>query len=131
MAVEPFFAIICWYDEDTVDDRRVATDALNVEKQNLPISLYNGEGRMECIGQINRVDELSDGRIAVFGKCDRDGLPLDDDGNPMYGLGMDIVNADFEMDDKTMVMVSGRLAGVSVVKTPAFPKARMEFLDGF
>lgn len=130
--LEPFVATICWYGERTVDDRVVTEGAISTSKMPVPVisptrDPYRGGG------VIGKVEAAADGwdegyaTLNVVGVADRDAMPLDDEGNPIYSVGMSLDSIETFHEDGVVFITKARLVGVTITDEPAYPRAAMRF----
>ena len=129
---DPFVADVCWYDRSTIDGRLVRFGAITVLQLPLPVMARGGASphSYELVGRIEAItDGWDDGysTLMVMGVANRSALPLDDNGDPMYGVGMDLDSMEAEVEDDRMIVTSARLMAITVTSEPAYPKAALRF----
>lgn len=132
METEPFVATVCWYGRPTTDGRVIYERALTVSRLPLPVMAFNATPGhyAACIGQIDAVEDgWDDGysTMVVMGEVDRNALPRDANGDPTYGVGMDLDLLSITNRDSYMAVNAARLRGITVSPNPAFPAAVLRF----
>lgn len=124
----PFVAPVCWFDVPTVDGRMIRSGALTTPRQPIPLLAAESSygARPLPIGTIN-AHHIHESVLWVFGQADPTKLPVDEHGNPIYTVGMDLMNVRTTMDGDLMIFENASLAAVTVTPEPAYPKARLSF----
>lgn len=123
---------VCWYDKPTVDDRMVSYGAITVFRFPIPVlaPINNREYRLEAIGRIEAVEDgWDDGyaTLVVLGEVKRSALPKYDNGDLMYGVGMDLGSLESKYENGLVIITSARLMAISVTMSPVYPKAILTF----
>lgn len=126
MQDEPFIAPVIWYDIPTTDDRLIESGALTWRRPPLPLLGMQGDGYTVVIGKIEAIEETGD-EVTIMGSVNRSAMPLDEEGNPMYGVGVDLDLLDVEYRNGLMVFRKARLVAATITNEPAYSKALIEF----
>jgi len=108
---------VLWLDEETIDGRRVAPQALTWTPP-LPLRFMQEVGRADVVGTVEEVAYVAEAGMGVA--RGRTSIPPGS-----YAVGIDVRTASHEMDEDglKMTVTGGKLSAVTITGRPAWQYA--------